>query len=307
MTSSTPIIRKPLLQLDLINNTILQAPNGATTLSDFNTASLQTLTFEEELKTKFFEMIGSFWHTEEDTLDFFSYYNDGTYMAQRKRQKYDFKSESLYWQEYQFKSSTQEQATQVYNTALALFAVAAKRKTDLALKKTEALDKEINFFESKWIKRTREKQMMLSASDWRVLPDVEDSYEGEKAQWIAWRAKIRSIAVPTPEQYDDKLAFAKTLYNQVYPIDPKNYRKLYDGVENPPAFMDPDDSDQWTNYDDDASSDFLDSRMINKLMYAKQRASGSRRIKREVLDIIKLMQVESIYPDFDSSQFILDD
>jgi len=307
MTSSTPIIRKPLLQLDLINNTILQAPNSATTLSDFNTASLQNLEFEEELKTKFLEMIGNFWHTEEDTLDFFSYFNDGTYMAQRKRQKYDFKSESLYWSEYQFKSSTPEQATQVYNTALALFAVAAKRKTDVALKKTEALDKEINFFESKWIKRSREKQMMLNASDWRVLPDVEDSYEGEKAMWIAWRAKIRSIAVPTPEQYDDKLEFAKTLYNQVYPIDPKNYRKLYEGVENPPAFMDPDDSEQWTNYDDDASSDFLDSRMINKLMYAKQRASGSKRVKQEVLDIIKLMQVESIYPDFDSSQFILDD
>ena len=313
MTSSTPIIRKPLLQLDLINNTILQAPNSATTLTDFNTASLQTLEFEDELKTKFFEMIGSFWHTEEDTLDFFSYYNDGTYMAQRSRQKYDFNSESLYWSEYQFKSSSQEQATQVYNTALALFAVAAKRKTDLALKKTEALDKEINFFESKWIKRSREKQMMLNASDWRVLPDIEDSYEGEKAMWIAWRAKIRSIAVPTPEQYDDKLAFAQTLYNQVYPIDPKNYRNLYpngmleDGVTPAPAFMDPDDADQWTNYDDDASSDFLDSRMINKLMYAKQRASGTKRVKREVLDIIKLMQVESIYPDFDSSQFILDD
>ena len=313
MTSSTPIIRKPLLQLDLINNTILQAPNSATTLSDFNTASLQTLEFEDELKTKFLEMIGSFWHTEEDTLDFFSYYNDGTYMAQRSRQKYDFKSESLYWSEYQFKSSSQEQATQVYNTARALFAVAAKRKTDIALRKTEALDKEINFFESKWIKRSREKQMMLYSSDWRVLPDIEDSYEGEKAMWIAWRAKIRSIAVPTPEQYDDKLAFAQTLYNQVYPIDPKNYRNLYpngmleDGVTPAPAFMDPDDADQWTNYDDDASSDFLDSRMINRLMYAKQRASGTKRVKREVLDIIKLMQVESIYPDFDSSQFILDD
>ena len=307
MTSSTPIIRKPLLQLDLINNTILQAPNSATTLTDFNTNSLQRLEFEDELKTKFFEMIGDFWHTSEDTLDFFSYYNDGTYMAQRSRQKYDFKSESIYWAEYQFKSSSQEQAEQVYNTALALFAVAAKRKTDLALQKTEALDKEINFFESKWIKRTREKQMMLNASDWRVLPDIEDSYEGEKAQWIAWRAKIRSIAIPTPEQYGDKLEFAQTLFNQVYPIDPKNYRKLYEGVENPPAFMDPDDADQWTNYDDDASSDFLDSRMINKLMYAKQRAAGTKRVKRQVLDIIKLMQVESIYPDFDSSQFILDD
>lgn len=298
--------------MDLINNTILQAPNAVTLASDFNTSTLQRLEFDDALKNKFFEMIGDFWHTSEDTLDFFSYYNDGTYMAQRSRQKYDFESESLYWSEYQFKSSTQEQATQVYNTARALFAVAAKRKTDVAFQKTEALSKEINFFEAKWMKRLRERQMMLASSDWRVLPDVEDSYTGEKDRWIAWRAKIRSIAVPTPEQYDDKLAFAQTLFNQVYPIDPKNYRKLYpndmleDGVTPAPAFMDPDDAEQWTNYDDDASSDFLNSRMINKLMYAKNRASGTRRIKKEVLDIIKLMEVESIYPDFDSSLFVED-
>ena len=81
---------------------------------------------------------------------------------------------------------------------------------------------------------------------------------------------------------------------------------LEDGVTPAPAFMDPDDAEQWTNYDDDASSDFLNSRMINKLMYAKNRASGTRRIKKEVLDIIKLMEVESIYPDFDSSLFVED-
>ena len=189
-----------------------------------------------------------------------------------------------------------------------MFAVAAKRKTDVAFQKTEALDKEINFFESKWMKRTREKQMMLASSDWRVLPDVEDSYEGEKDRWIAWRAKIRSIAIPTPEQYDDKLDLLK-LYSIKFILlilrTIENYMKV---KRTPaPAFMDPDDADQWTNYDDDASSDFLNSRMINKLMYAKNRASGTKRIKKEVLDIIKLMQVESIYPDFDSSLFVEDD
>lgn len=307
MTSSAPLIRRPILQLDLINNTILQAPPSVTTLVDYSTSSLITTEFEEELKTKFLELVGEFWHTPEDTLDFFTYFRDGTYQAQRRRQKYDFKSESTYWQEYQFKSSNKEQSEQVYKQAVALFSVAAKRKTDLALKKTEALDKEINFFESKWMKRIRERQLLLSSTDWRILPDIDDSYEGEKAMWIAWRAKIRSIAIPSPDQYGDKLEFAKTLYNNVYPIDPKNYWKLYSGVENPPAFMDPDDSDQWTNYDDDASSDFLDSRMVNQLMYAKQRASGSKKIKREVLDIIKLMKVEEIYPDFDSSQFVIED
>ena len=101
----------------------------------------------------------------------------------------------------------------------------------------------------------------------------------------------------------------KSLYENVFPIDPKNYLKLYpngklaDGVTDAPAYMDANDAAQWTNYDDDASSDFLNNRMINKLVYTRQRASTARQIKKDFLDIIKSMDIEAIYPDFDINLF----
>ena len=67
--------------------------------------------------------------------------------------------------------------------------------------------------------------------------------------------------------------------------------------------MDPDDPNQWTKYDDYASSDFLDDRMLNRLIYAKQRGTSVRNIKRDVYDAIKLMKAEEIYPDFDMALF----
>jgi hypothetical protein len=307
MTSTTPKIKRPILQVDLVNNTILTAPIDQV---DINVDAAMTRTkFSDELKAKFYEQIDSFWHTDEDLLLFFAYNSDDTFYAQRNRQKYDFASESSYWNEYQFKGGTVEQAKAVYNTALALFIAAAGVKTAATLKKLDGVEKEYSFFDAKWLKRLREKRMMLSASDWHVLPDVEDSYEGEKQRWMDWRAKVRAIGIPNPKDFPSPLDFAKSLYQQVFPIDPKNYLKLYpdgkleDGVTDAPAFMDADDASQWTNYDDDASSDFLDSRMLSQLIYARSRVTSTKLIKKEILDIIKEMKVTEIYPDFDYELF----
>lgn len=316
--TSTPTVRYPLVQLDLLNDTVVLpksvGPDGQPEI-DFGEPELLADKFvqreiDPELKVALMEKIGEFWNTDVDRLEAFAYYTDGTYLCQRKRQKYDFERESTYWLDYQFRGASTEQAKELALLVEATFAIQQKAKVESAFVKMEARLKEHNFFESKYLKRTREKNLLLASTDWRVLPDIQDSYEGEKDRWIAWRAKIRSIPVPDSAVYANPLEFAKALYGLTYPIDPKLYRELYpndmleDGVTPAPAFMDPDDENQWTKYDDDASSDFFNSRLINHLIQAKQRGRTKVPVRKELLDVIKTFAIEDIYDDFDGSYFV---
>ena len=310
MTTTPPPTRKPIFEIDLVNNNGLLAPANQASVEI--KASLTKINFSDELKAKFYETIDAFWHTEEDQLELFCYFSDGTWYAQRKRQKYDFASESLYWNDYTFKGGTAEQAAAVYNVGRAIFAVESVQKATLTKKKLDTLEEQHSFFEAKWLKRITEKRKILQASDWRVLPDVADAYEGEKDEWIAWRQKIRSIDIPDPNVFDTPLDFMKTSYQNTFPLDPKNYRKLYpNGLDEDgnaaPAFMDPNDEKQWTSYDDDASSDFFNSRMINKLIYARQRVVAPRIVEKDIKQIIKDMRIEEIFPEFDIEMFQVED
>ena len=317
--TSTPIIQRyPLVQLDLLNDTV-SIPRSRNLTGhpeiDFGDQdsladNFKMIDLDADLKSALLEKIGEFWNTDVDKLEAFSYYNDGAYLCQRRRQKYDFERESAYWIDYQFKGATSEQALQLALLIEASFAIQQKAKVERSYRKMEARLKEVNYFEAKYLKRIRERGLLLNSTDWRVLPDIQDSYTGEKDRWIAWRAKIRSIPVPDPAVYDGPLAFAKALYSMTYPLDPKNYRKLYpndmleDGVTPAPAFMDPDDENQWTKYDDDASSDFFNDRLISHLIMAKQRNNTKVRVRKEVLDVIKTFAIEDIYDEFDGSYFV---
>ena len=105
------------------------------------------------------------------------------------------------------------------------------------------------------------------------------------------------------------LEFAKSLYNIKYPIDPAIYRekypdgKLADGETDAPAYLDETDTNQWVGYDTYASKDFVNERVLNALIYAKVRTKSPIFVDKQVRDIIKSMDIESIDPDFDFEQF----
>lgn len=295
--------RQLLLEIDFKNNVLIAWPQDATYYAGNRGRKTP---FNEVLKERLLtDVVPDFWHTATDELDFFQIYDDGTYFCQRNKTQYDFKTESTYKRTYAFDGATYEQALELNEIFENFFAVASEVKSAELEMVVDEIDVEVTFWEQRWFKQKRMKQEMLSHSDWRVLPDVEEDYEGEKDRWIAWRRWIRNngLISPTDEQFNGSgLAYFKYTYNFLWPIDPKYYRNMYpndmleDGVTPAPAFMDPDDPNQWKKHDMEASSDFLTNRELNMFNVANRHKLTNRKITNAVKNMMNILKVEEIVP-----------
>jgi hypothetical protein len=225
-------------------------------------------------------------------------YNDGTYYCQRKRVRYDFESKSNYWSTYNFSGASKDQVESLKNKVIDFVSALREYKSVEYQGVIDKIDQEVIFFDQRWLKKFREKQMMLAASDWRVLPDVEDSYPGEKDMWIKWRATMRSETVKKPQEFENNLEFLKYLYDHKWPIDPKKYKEAYPNGEVEYLSTD----DQWVGYDTEASTDFVDSRLINILNTSTVYREKVVDIKKSVYNLIKELRLED-FAEFNYDQY----
>ncbi len=281
-----PIFRTAIVEADFLNKILITTP---TFVEAGEKIPLNRVNISEEICERFLnEQVDSYWHSEKDKLEYFVAYNDGTYYCQRKRVRYDFETKTNYWSTYNFNGASKDQIEALTNKILDLTAALREYKIAEYEGVLEKIDQEFIFFDQRWLKKFREKQMMLSASDWRVLPDVEDSYPGEKDMWIKWRSTMRSETVKKPQEFETNLEFLKYLYDHKWPIDPKRYKEKY--PDSDVEYLSTED--QWVSYDSEASTDFVDSRLVNILSSSGVYREKIVDIKRSVFELIKDLRLE---------------
>ena len=287
------------IEIDFLNKYIFVPSEDAVALT--TTAKK----IDPQLVDKFFETIDEFWHTENDQLQYFIYYNTGEYLCQRKKQKYDFETKTNYWQTYNFKNAPVEKVNELYDRIHAFSLLNKDVKQFLRFSEVTEIGQESIFYERRLLKKITEKNSMLATSDWRILPDVVDSYPGEKDMWINWRNTMRSEVIKRPEEFENGLEFLKYLYELKFPIDPKIYRNLYpdgkDSEGNEVGYLST--PDQWVTYDLEASSDFITANAIRALNYTKGFIESRIRVKKSILDILKEFDVEAVYHDYDMERY----
>lgn len=292
-------ILKSSIEIDFLNKYIIM-PN-----TNYDNVMRSSKTIDQNLLEKFFENIDPFWHTENDQLQYFVYYNNESYFCQRRKLKYDFSNKINYWQTYNFKNAPPEKIDDLYVRIQAFVVINADVKRSNALSQVEEVGQESVFYERRLMKKIADKNAMLTVSDWRVLPDVVDSYPGEKDMWIKWRTTLRSETIKHHDEFDDKLEFLKYLYLLKFPVDPKVYLQLYpngkDIDENAVEYLST--PDQWVKYDTEASSDFITANAVRVLNYSKGHTEAKIRVKKAILAVIKEFDVESVYPDYDMERY----
>lgn len=297
------VIKKCVLEVDFQNNFIIDT----STLKVYSDGAKSVMQYriDPNLKDKFLsEVAGDFWHTEEDKLQAFIYYDDGSSFVQRRKAKYSFAENAKVWTDYTFVGYTKEQAEELKNKIVIAIQVQNITKDLKVEKKLQKVDEEYLFFDAVYAKRMRERNAMLASTDWRVLDDVVDTYPGEKDMWKLWRQKVRETLIKDPTEFPTPLDFFRYIKTLKWPIDPKNYKIRY--PERDVEYLSTDD--QWVKRDTDASTDFVESRLENILELRQKYVESRIRVKKEVKDMMKLLRIEEeLEEDLDYDRFVIDE
>ena len=297
-------IRRSVLEIDLLNSLVIDAthildlPNG----TKINQPIKILPDVMERFKT---EVVGDTFHTEGDELQHVIFYSDDTAIIQRRKLKYDFATDSATAVQYIFNGATTEQILALKARVIDLISASRVVREKQIQNKIVKISEEQLFYDVKMNKRLEERKAMLKGSDWRVLPDIEDSYEGEKEMWKKWRKTLREMDVFTAT-YEDNLALFKALTNLKWPIDPSIFRQAFpDGVDidgNPVEYLGTDD--QWTKRDIDASKDYVGDRMASVIEWRDRSTNAKRNVAKSVEELMKLMRVEDFVENgIDYSEF----
>ena len=179
------------------------------------------------------QKIPSLWWNDNDKVIFFTYYNDGSYFCERKKQVYDYKNKITTDKIYQFIEPSFEDAKEWY--LILVDSLEEIRVRQLQNAKEDVRQKVLE--EGKVLKITLEtyRNSLLKQSDWTQLSDVPLSEEA-KNLWKKYRQYLRDITSDFNWTANDffLVDFPKTPYEYVdlYPNRDVEYLSTPDQFNN---------------------------------------------------------------------------
>lgn len=285
--------KKCILEIDFQNRVVLDSSKRVYTPEN-DTLKVPGYVVKAEYMDRFLESFDSFWHTENDQLQALMFYDDDSLFCQRKKLKYDFVSGQKVYTTYTFTGYTSEQVSELLLKVRAFLdaeTVVRQLSVNQHLKK---VDENLLFFEKTLMKRMQERNLILSVTDWRILPDVVEKYPGEREMWMKYRQTIRDLTFKDPTEYPTPLDFFKSIKSFKWPIDPKNYWEQYpDGLDNngnPVEYLSTDD--QWVERDTESSRDLIESRLYHIATMRQNYLKEEKVVRDEVKKMMQELRLE---------------
>jgi len=274
----------------------------AVTLGLINEGSTTTFIEDDAWEEKVMPLLTDIWHYENrDELEYIILYTDNTFLCQKRKLKYDFSSESSYWVTYEYKECNSSEVVELCDQLEAIVTIQKETELNSLLTEIRELDAMDFYYDAKWYKKKDEINKMLLFSDWRVLPDAPQKFEGERDMWIIWRQKLRDLLPSNPrEVFESNFEMFKFVTTVKYPIDPLVYLDKYPDREVEYLSTD----DQYDKYDFVVSKDFTSATMMNLIIFMETYDDQIRPINAKILEIAKKLKLEEVYPSLDYNKFI---
>ena len=160
-----------------------------------------------------------FWSSDRDRLIYLNYFADGSYGIEKKKYVLDRTSGERVWKTYDWREPTSAQVGQIAETL-------KEKYFEYQDTEQEIIQEKIYNEYGRWNKVSWEgirmiRNFMLDDSDWTQMPDAQLD-DATKAQWTAYRQKLRDIPADYTGQDADDVRF---------PINPNFFAGTYQRIE----------------------------------------------------------------------------
>jgi hypothetical protein len=187
----------------------------------------KALKINEQDLNDLYEDLGEFWHSDKDKIILFEYYNDGSYLCEKRKQVYDYRIRETVDRVYTFVEATDSDASHAYQACMRAYEKIKISDYKRILEEVKQQAKEANTVYQQNVLNMR--SQYLAASDWAVLPDVTFKNEGEKEMWFKYRQYLRDMS--------DHPDWKTNTLKVEFPMGPKEYFIYFPDPETRPEYL----------------------------------------------------------------------
>lgn len=222
---SSPDEKKTILEYDVKNRLILLRTKDETGNYIYNSVVISSSINKNILKN-----IPDEWSNDNDRIILFAIYENGEYMIEKEKLKYDFSTKNTKWIQYTSDHLSLDQAKELYNILNAAITIDTEIKNYNTAKEYLELSKKTYYLTQFNKKNVDFIETFLRDTDWRILSDAPEFFENEKEMWVMWRNKIRELD-KSPSDFEDGLDYIIWLEELRWPIRPDQYYAKYPKFE----------------------------------------------------------------------------
>lgn len=162
------------------------------------------------------------WSNENDRIVDFSIYEDGSYILDKEKLKFDFTTKTTKRIRYNYGEMSDAQITELFNILKAAIEV---QRIDTEVERSReiiSLAKNREYLTLLDKERQDIKTRLMNKSDWSQLADATETFDGELELWTTYRSYLRDN-VRTPDDFEDLLDYLVWDAGFKWPLTPHEY------------------------------------------------------------------------------------
>lgn len=265
-----------------------------------NETKYNAIYLSEQLNQNILTNLPSELSDDKDRIVLFGIYDDGTFMMFKEKMKYDFATKQAKWIKYEVTDANVEDAKEVF--AILKSAVFIQQTVDSEERNSAILEilKKDEYVDELYNTLIFKRDDLLRTSDFRVLSDYPEIFEGEQNLWIEWRNALRDCVKPMSD-FNDELDYLIYLQEFKWPIDPLVYHSKY--LDKDTAYLSTED--QFSASPEKVSTSIQQLIRKNSVAIINQQKLRNEQgipVEKQIYDIIRKYNLSQDLLDFDLSK-----